>query len=86
MVTSTWQKKLCETRGPDVTGVKMYLFGLSYNLRVEAGFEDLFALQLILAHYGSVVRDGCLEVVVRERRVAVLERVLEFKADTLCVC
>lgn len=63
----------------------MYLFGLYRNLRVEAGLEGVLALRftlfalrlLLLANNWSVFTDGRLEVVVGERRIAVLERVLE---------
>lgn len=62
----------------------MYLFGLYRNLRVEAGLKcifdlhfTLFALRLVLANNRSVVTDGSLEVVIRERWVAVFEGVLK---------
>lgn len=62
----------------------MYLFWLYRNLRVEAGLEGifalhftLFALRLVLTNNWSVFTDGCLEIVIRKRRVAVLEGVLE---------
>lgn len=62
----------------------MYLFGLYCNIRVEAGLKGifalhftLFALSLVLTNNGSVVADGRLEVVIRKRRVTILEGILE---------
>lgn len=62
----------------------MYLFGLYCNLRVEAGLKCIFAfrftvftLRLVLTNNRSVVRDGRLEVVIRKRRVAIFEWILE---------
>lgn len=62
----------------------MYLFGLYCNLRVEAGLKcifdicfTIFALHLVLANNWSIVTDGCLEVIIGKRRVAIFERVLQ---------
>lgn len=69
---------------------KKYLFGLCHNLRIEAGLKGIFALhvtlfafRLIFTYNRAVITDGCLEVIVRQRWVAILEGVLEHSPDKL---
>lgn len=72
----------------DVNPRNIYLFGLYGDLRVEAGLEGVSALHLtlltlsvVLAHDGAVFTEGGLEVIIRERRVAILEWVLEYSRE-----